>query len=69
MAAISEQQSRLSGEAEKTKGKKREHRVAMALADDELQKLDLLVCSQDRSRASMARLVFLRGLESFNAQG
>ncbi|WP_405078332.1 hypothetical protein ACI51Z_13710 [Pectobacterium carotovorum] len=69
MAVTSEQQSRLSGEAEKIKGKKTKHRVAMTLEDDEFEKLCQLVRGQNRSRSNMAHLLFLRGLKSFNAQG
>ncbi|MFJ5443568.1 hypothetical protein [Pectobacterium sp. CHL-2024] len=69
MTVISEQQSRLSDEAEEIKGKKRGHRVAIALSDDELEKLVLLASPQVRSKANMALLIFLHGLKSFNAQG
>lgn len=63
MAAISDQRSRLpSGIAAKNP-------TMMRLSDDERDKLAALAAQESRSLSSMARLVFLRGLESFNAQG
>lgn len=41
----------------------------MSLSDDERDKLAALAAQESRSLSSMARLVFLRGLESFNVQG
>ncbi|KHT34432.1 hypothetical protein RD01_05965 [Pectobacterium carotovorum subsp. carotovorum] len=41
----------------------------MRLSDDERDKLAALAAQESRSLSSMARLVFLRGLESFNVQG
>ncbi|NKI75780.1 hypothetical protein Dpoa2040_003096 [Dickeya sp. CFBP 2040] len=41
----------------------------MRLSDDERARLAALAEKESRSLSSMARLVFLRGLESFSAEG
>lgn len=41
----------------------------MRLSDDERDKLEALAAQESRSISSMARLVFLQGLKSFNVQG
>ncbi|HEY3983182.1 hypothetical protein [Cedecea sp.] len=46
-------------------GKKR---IPMSLSNQEISELEAIAATQSRSVSSMARLLYLRGIESFQAE-